>query len=109
MGHWDIRCAENKHTQTGICIIIHFANPSVKNLVCKTLINRAKTICEVDNIDGELKHFRSVLKMNGYPKKFIGNAMKTRQHVRKRPNISLLSTYRILVFCQPTVYWFSFT
>ena len=27
---------------------------------------------------------RSVLKMNGYPKKFIDNAMKTRQHVRKK-------------------------
>ena len=52
--------------------------------MCKTLINRAKTICEVDNIEGELEHLRSVLKMNGYPKKFIDNAMKTRQHVREK-------------------------
>ena len=49
--------------------------------MCKTLINRAKTICEVDNIEGELEHLRSVLKMNGYPKKFIDNAMKTGQQV----------------------------
>ena len=36
--------------------------------------------------------------MNGYPKKFIDNAMKTQQHVReKTENISLLSVYRILV------------
>ena len=52
--------------------------------MCKTLINRAKTICEVDNIEGELEHLRSVLKMNGYPKKLIDNAMKTRQHVREK-------------------------
>ena len=31
-----------------------------------SLINQAKTICEVDNIEGELEHLRSVLKMNGY-------------------------------------------
>ena len=52
--------------------------------MCKTPINRAKTICEVDNIEGELDHLRSVLKMNGYPKKFIDTAMKTRQHVREK-------------------------
>ena len=61
-----------------------FHHPSIKNSVCKTLINRAKTICEVDNIEGELEHLRSVLKMNGYPKKFIDNARKTRQHVREK-------------------------
>ena len=32
-----------------------FHHPSIKNSVCKTLINRAKTICEVDNIEGELE------------------------------------------------------
>ena len=61
-----------------------FHHPSIKNSVCKTLINRAKTIREVDNIEGELEHLRSVLKMNGYPKKFTDNAMKTRQHVREK-------------------------
>ena len=61
-----------------------FHHPSIKSSVCKTLINRAKTICEVDNIEGELELLRSVLKMNGYPKKFIDNAMKTRQHVREK-------------------------
>ena len=45
--------------------------------MCKTLVNRVKTICEVSNIGCELKHLRSVLKMNGYPTKFIDNAMKT--------------------------------
>ena len=60
-----------------------FHHPSIKNSVCKTLINRTKTIREVDNIEGELEHLRSVLKMNGYPKKFIDNAMKTRQHLRE--------------------------
>ena len=45
--------------------------------MCKTLIDRAKIICEVDNIEGELEHLRSVLKMNGYPNKFKDNAMKT--------------------------------
>ena len=49
--------------------------------MCKTLINRAKTICEVDNIEGEFQHLKSVLKMNGYPKKFIDNAMKTQQNI----------------------------
>ena len=33
-----------------------FHHPSIKNLVCKTFINRAKTICEVDNIEGVLEH-----------------------------------------------------
>ena len=37
-------------------------HPSIKNSVCKILINRAKTICEVDNIEGELEHSRGVLK-----------------------------------------------
>ena len=53
----------------------------------------------MDNIEGELKHLRSVLKMNDYPKKFIDNAMKTRQHdntYRKRPNTSFVSVYRII-------------
>ena len=52
--------------------------------MCKTLINRAKTICEVDNIERQLEHLRNVLKMNGYPKKFIHNVMKTQQHVREK-------------------------
>ena len=52
--------------------------------MCKTLINRAKTICEVDNIEGELEHLRSVLKMNGYPNKFIDKAMKTRHYVGEK-------------------------
>ena len=72
-------------------------HPSIKNSVCKTLIYGAKTICEVGKIEGELEHLRSVLKMNGYPKKFIDNAMKTQQQYRKRPNISPLSVYHILV------------
>ena len=41
-----------------------FHHPNIKNSLCKTLINRAKTICEVDNIEGELEHLRSVLKIN---------------------------------------------
>ena len=72
-----------------------FHHPSIKNSVCKTLINRAKTICEVDNIEGELEHLRSVLNMNGCPKKFIDNAIKTRQHVREKTEFySLLSVNR---------------
>ena len=43
-----------------------FHHSSIKNSLCKTLINRAKTICKVDNIEGEFEHLRSVLKMNGY-------------------------------------------
>jgi hypothetical protein len=35
-----------------------FHHPSIKISVCKTLINRAKTICEVSNIDDELGHLR---------------------------------------------------
>ena len=31
-----------------------------------------------------MDHLRSVLKMNDYPKKFIDNAMKTREHVREK-------------------------
>ena len=61
-----------------------FNHPGIKNSVWKTLINRAKTIYEVDNIEGELEHLRSVLKINGHRKKFIHNAMKTRQHVREK-------------------------
>ena len=34
--------------------------------MCKILINRAKTISEVSNIECELEHLRSVLKMNDY-------------------------------------------
>ena len=55
-----------------------FHHHSLKNSACKTLINRAKTIVEVDNIKGELEHLRSVSKMNAYPNKFIT------QHVRKK-------------------------
>ena len=52
--------------------------------MCKTLINRAKTICEVSNIGCELEQLRSVLKMNGYPTKFIDNAMKTPRSVGEK-------------------------
>ena len=61
-----------------------FHHPSIKNSVCKTLINRAKTICEVSNIDDELEHLRNVLKMNGYPRHFIDNAMKTPQSIHQK-------------------------
>ena len=61
-----------------------FHHPSIKNYVCKTLINRAKTICEVSNIDDELEHLRNVLKMNGYPRHFIDNAMKTPQSIQQK-------------------------
>ena len=39
-----------------------FHHLSIKNSVCKTLMNRAKTICEVDNIEGELEHLRKCFK-----------------------------------------------
>ena len=74
-----------------------FHHPSIKNFVFKTLINRAKTICEVSNIRCELEQLRSVLKMNGYPTKFIDNAMKT---PRKRARKDWIS---VLVFCQSTI------
>ena len=61
-----------------------FHHPSIKNSVCKTLINRAKTICEVSNNNDELEHLRNVLKMNGYPRHFIDNAMKTPQSIHQK-------------------------
>ncbi len=61
-----------------------FQHPSIKNSVCKTLINRAKTICEVSNIDNELEHLRNVLKLNGYPRHFIDKAMKMPQRVQQK-------------------------
>lgn len=61
-----------------------FYHPSIKNSVCKTLINRTKTICGVDNIEGELERLRSVIKMNSYSKKFIDNVMKTPQGVLEK-------------------------
>ena len=75
-------------------------HPSIKNSVCKTFIDRAKTICEVTQHWRRVWTFEKCFKniMNGYPKKFIDNAIKTQQHVReKTENISLLSVYRILV------------
>ena len=39
-----------------------FHHPSVKNSVCKTLINQAKTIYELSNTGCELQELRSVLK-----------------------------------------------
>ena len=51
---------------------------------CFRSVNECLTPHEVDNIEGELEHLRSVLKMNGYPKKFIDNTMKTRQHVQEK-------------------------
>ena len=61
-----------------------FQHPSIKNSVCKTLINRAKTICEVSNIDNELENLRNVLKLNGYPRQFIDKAMKMPQRVQQK-------------------------
>ena len=89
------------HTDSTYLHYNSFHHPSIKNSVSKTPINRAKTICEVDNIEGELEHLRSVLKMNGYLKKFIDNATITRQRRTGKDRIS--------VFCQSTVYWFNFT
>ena len=68
--------------QVSACTIILFT--ILQNSVCKTLINRAKTICEVSKIGWELEHFRSVLKMNDYPTKFIDNAMKTPRSVSEK-------------------------
>ena len=70
--------------------------------MCKTLINRAKTICEVSNIDDELEHLRNVLKMNGYPWHFIDNAMKTPQSIQQKIE------YQSSV-CLPTIHWSGFT
>ncbi len=61
-----------------------FQHPSIKNSVCKTLINRAKTICEVSNIDNELEHLRNVLNLNGYPWQFIDKAIKMPQRVQQK-------------------------
>ncbi len=52
--------------------------------MCKTLINQAKTICEVSNIDNELEHLTNVLKLNGYPRQFIDKAMKMPQRVQQK-------------------------
>ena len=52
--------------------------------MCKTLINRAKTIYEVSNIGCELEHLRSVLKINAHPTKFIDNAVKTPRSIREK-------------------------
>ncbi len=65
MGRWDTRFIGNLRIQTGICILIHSIILVIKNSVCKTLINRAITICEISNIDNELEHLRNVLKLNG--------------------------------------------
>ena len=54
-----------------------FHHPSIKNSVCKTLVNRAKTICDDDSIHDELEHLRNVLSINGFPRHLIENAMKT--------------------------------
>ena len=63
--------------------------------------NRTKTVFEVDNIEGELEDLRSVLKINGYPKKFIDTATSKHDSAyEKSPNTSLLSVYHIQ-------YWFS--
>ncbi len=61
-----------------------FHRPSIKNSVCKTLINRAKTICEVRNIDNELENLRNVLKLIGYPRQFIDKSMKMPQRVQQK-------------------------
>jgi hypothetical protein len=52
---------------------------------------------KVSNNDDELEHLRNVLKMNGYPRHFIDNAMKTPQSMTRRLNISRLFVYRTLV------------
>ena len=62
MGHWDIRCIGNQHTWTGIYDSFH--HPSIKNSMCKTLVNRVKTICEVSNIGCELEHLRACVSKN---------------------------------------------
>ncbi len=61
-----------------------FHHPSIKNSVCITLVNRPKTICEASNIGNQLKHFKNVLKLNGYPQQFIDKAMKIPQQVQQK-------------------------
>jgi hypothetical protein len=39
---------------------------------------------ELSNIDDELEHLRNALKMNGYPRHFIDNAMKTPQSIHQK-------------------------
>ena len=67
--------------------------------MCKTLINRAKTICEVSNIDNELEHLRNVLKFNGYPRQFIDKAMKMPQRVQQKTEYQ--SSIGLSTICWP--------
>ena len=85
MGRWDTRFIGNLRIQTGICILIHSSilvlkTPCVKHL----LTERKQFACEVSNIDNELEHLRTVLKLNGYPRQFIDKAMKMPQRVQQK-------------------------
>lgn len=74
----ETRFTVNQHTEAGIGIKIRSIILALKNSVCKTLVNRAETICEVNSIDNELEHLENVLR------EFIHNAMKRPRRVEQR-------------------------
>ena len=55
----------NQHILIDISTTDHF---KVKSSVCKTLVNRAYSICDERSIKQELTHLNSVLSENGFPK-----------------------------------------
>ncbi len=44
-----------------------FHHPQIKSSVCKTLVNRAYSVCDKESVNKELAHLNVVLQQNGFP------------------------------------------
>jgi hypothetical protein len=61
-------------------------HPSNKQVVLSTLINRARALCDEDNLQAELVLLRDIFKQNGYNDWQIHRALNRRPHLPQPAN-----------------------
>lgn len=66
-----------KPTHTGSYLKYNSYHPwAHKKAVAKSLIDRAKTLCDEDNYNIELKYIKKTLAKNGYPRSVINTILR---------------------------------
>jgi hypothetical protein len=59
-------------------------NPAQKQAVLTTLVRRARTLCDNENLGGETHHLKRIFQQNGYNKNEIRQAL----HPKQKPKLN---------------------
>jgi hypothetical protein len=54
-------------------------HPAQKNGVLRTLVQRAKTICDTESIGEELQHLKKTFRKNGYSERVVSHALNSKR------------------------------